>query len=99
MVLTIDDPGEMKALQEYLATKFEIKDFGQFFFGEIEVVRLKCNIYLSQRNVLDILIETGMLACKLAETLIEMNHKLVVSIDQILTDKGKYHQLVGQLIF
>lgn len=28
MVLTGDDPCEMKALQEYLATKFEMKDLG-----------------------------------------------------------------------
>ena len=39
MVLTGDDPGEMKALQEYLATKFEMKDLRQLkYFLGIEVV-------------------------------------------------------------
>ena len=40
MVLTGDDPCEMKALQEYLATKFEMKDLGQLkYFLGIEVAR------------------------------------------------------------
>ena len=40
-----------------------------------------------------------MLACKPAETPIEMNHKLRVFEDQILTDKGRYQRLVGRLIY
>ena len=48
MVLTGDDPGEMKALQEYLATKFEMKDLGQLkYVSDIEVARSKTSIFLS----------------------------------------------------
>ena len=49
--------------------------------------------------MLDLLIETGMLACKPVEMPIEMNHKLGVFPDQALTDKGRYQQLVGILIY
>ena len=49
MVMTGDDPCEMKALQEYLATKFEMKDLGQLkYFLGIEVARSKHGVLLSQ---------------------------------------------------
>ena len=47
MVLTGDDPCEMEALQEYLATKFEMKDLGQLkYFLGIEGSRSKHRIVL-----------------------------------------------------
>ena len=101
MVLTGDDPCEMKALQEYLATKFEMKDLGQLkYFLGIEVARSKHGVLLSQRKyVLDLLTETGMLGCKPVETPMEMNHKLGIHPDQALTNKGRYQRLVGRLIY
>ena len=49
MVLTGDDPCEMKALQEYLAANFEMKDLGQLkYFLGIEVARSKHGVLLSQ---------------------------------------------------
>ena len=54
-------------------------------------------IFLSQRkHVLDLLAETGMIGCKLADTLIAQNIKLSIHDDQILTDK---EQVVGKLIY
>lgn len=48
MVLTRDDPGERKALQEYLTSKFEMKDLSQLkYFLGIEVSRSKAGIVLS----------------------------------------------------
>ncbi|XP_028101868.1 uncharacterized protein LOC114301153 [Camellia sinensis] len=90
----------MKALQEYLATKFEMKDLGKLiYFLGIEVVRSKHGVFLSQQKyVLDLLTKTGMLGCKPAETPIEMNHKLEILPYQNPTDKGCYQQLVGRLI-
>ena len=101
MVLTGDDPCEMKALQEYLATKFEMKDLGQLkYFLGIEVARSKHGVLLSQRKyVLDLLTEIGMLGCKPIETPMEMNHKLGIIPDQAPTDKGRYQRLVGRLIY
>ena len=101
MVLTEDDPCEMKALQEYLATKFEMKDLGQLkYFLGIEVARSKHGVLLSQRTyVFDLLTETGMLDCKPVETPMEMNHKLGILPDQAPTDRGRYQRLVGRLIY
>ena len=48
MVLIGVDPCEMNALQEYLATKFEMKDLGQLkYFLGIEVERSKHGVLLS----------------------------------------------------
>jgi len=101
MVLTGDDPEEMEKLQQYLATKFEMKDLGQLrYFLGIEVSRSRQGISLSQRKyVLDLLTETGMLDCKPAETPIEMNQQLGISSVQQLTDKVCYQRLVGKLIY
>jgi hypothetical protein len=49
MVMTKDDPYEMKTLHKYLATKFEIKDLGQLkYVLRIKVARSKKGISLSQ---------------------------------------------------
>ena len=91
----------MKALQEYLATKFEMKDLGQLkYFWGIEVARSKHGVLLSQpKYVLDLLTETGMLYCKPVETPMEMNYKLGILPDQAPTDKGRYQRLVRRLIY
>ena len=101
MILTGDDSEEMKTLQEYLSAEFEMKDLGQLkYFLGIEVARSKQGISLSQHKyVLDLLSETGMLACKPVETPIQMNHRLGILPDQIPTDIGRYQRLVGKLIY
>ncbi|CAN6719358.1 unnamed protein product [Malus baccata var. baccata] len=101
MVVTGNDPEEKAALQKYLASEFEMKDLGalKYFLG-IEVARSQQGIFLSQRKyVLDILTETGMLACKPADSPIELNHKLGEYPDQIPTNKERYQRIVGKLIY
>ena len=49
--------------------------------------------------MLDLLAETGMLACKPVDTLMEMNHKLGLAENQMPADKGCYQSLVGKLIY
>ena len=49
--------------------------------------------------MLDLLTETGMLACKLVETPIEMNHRLGIFSDQVPIDMARYQRLVGRLIY
>ena len=83
MVVTGDDIEEIKRLQNYLSSEFEMKDLGglKYFLG-IEVARSCDGIYLSQRKyMLDLFSEIGMLACKSTETPIVQNHYLEIYQD------------------
>ena len=53
-----------------------MKDLGKLkYFLGIEVARNKeCIMLIQIKYVLDLLAETGMLDCKLVDTLIEQNH-------------------------
>ncbi|XP_070040773.1 uncharacterized mitochondrial protein AtMg00810-like [Nicotiana tomentosiformis] len=101
VVLTSNDTEEIKKLQKYLVTMFEMKDLGQLqYFLGIEVSRSNLGISLCQRKyVLDLLTETGMLTCKSVETPMEMHHLLEISSDQSLVDIGRYQRLVEKLIY
>ena len=70
MVVTRNDPEESKALQKYLSEEFEMKDLGSLkYFLRIEVSRSNRGFFLSQRKyALDVLQETGMLACQPVDT-------------------------------
>ena len=89
MIITGNDNEEIIELQRHLAKEFEIKNLGglKYFLG-IEVARSKHGIFLSQRKyILDLLVETGMLECKPADTPIAQNEKLSIHDHQIPTDK------------
>ncbi|BFG38701.1 hypothetical protein CerSpe_249750 [Prunus speciosa] len=101
MIITGDDTEDIDKLKHYLSTEFEMKDLGglKYFLG-IEVARSQQGIFLSQRKyVLDLLNETGMLACKPADTPIVQNHNLEILPDQVPTNKDRYQRLVGRLIY
>ncbi|KAI5323903.1 hypothetical protein L3X38_032976 [Prunus dulcis] len=98
MIVTGDDQAEMQNLQKYLASEFKMKSLGdlKYFLG-IEVARSKHGIFLSQRKyILDL---TGMLDCKPVDTPSEQNHKLGLYPDEVHTDKERYQQFVGKLIY
>ena len=101
MVVTGNDPDERKALHSYLSSEFEMKDLDhlKYFLG-IEVSRYDKGIFLSQRKyALDLLQETGMSACQLADTLVEEGLKLCVETNQVLVDKGRYQRLIRRLMY
>lgn len=101
MVVTGNDTEEIGRRQEYLSSEFEMNDLGglKYFLG-IEVARSQEGICLSQRKyTLDLLAETGMLACKPTETPIVQNHHLAIYPDQVPTNKETYRRLVGKLIY
>jgi hypothetical protein len=101
IILTGNDVEEKMNLKTYLAKEFEIKDLGELkYFLGIEVARSRNGIFISQRKyVLDLLKETGMLGCKPIDTPIDQNHRLGVSDDDALVEKGRYQRLVGRLIY
>ncbi|VVA37399.1 PREDICTED: Retrovirus-related Pol poly from transposon, partial [Prunus dulcis] len=101
IIMTGDDIKEINKLKIHLAKEFDIKDLGtlRYFLG-IEVAHSKEGIFVSQRKyVLDLLTETGMLACKPADTPIEQNHRLGKQTDDTAVDRGRYQRLVGKLIY
>lgn len=101
MIVTGNDSEEQKALQKYLAHEFEMKDLGplKYFLG-IEVLRSTKGMVLTQRKyTLDLLKETGMLACSPVSTPMIENVKLGIFPDQVPTDKGRYQRLVGRLMY
>jgi uncharacterized protein (DUF2164 family) len=100
IVLTNNDPTEMKRIKASLAIEFEMKDLGELrYFLGIEAARSKKGVVLSQQKyVLDLLNDTGMLGCRPASTPIDPNHKLIGGIgDQV--DRGQYQRLVGRLLY
>ena len=57
-------------------------------------------IFLSQRKyALDLLQETGILACQPTDTPVEEGLKLCVKTNQVPVDKGRYQRLVGKLMY
>ena len=69
IILTRDNLAELERLNNFLAKEFEIKDLGtlQYFLG-MEFARSKEGIFVSQRKyTIDLLIEIGLLGCKLAK--------------------------------
>ncbi|KAK3037179.1 hypothetical protein RJ639_031066 [Escallonia herrerae] len=101
MVVTGNDPEEREALQGHLSREFKMKDLGplKYFLG-IEVSRSKKRIFLSQRKyALDLLRETGMLACQPVDTPVEEGLKLRIESNQVPVDKGRYQRLVGRLMY
>jgi hypothetical protein len=83
MIVKGNDEERIPELQRYLASEFEMKDRGELkYFLGIKVYRSKLGIFLSQRKyILDLLVEIGMLDCKLVDTLIIQNHYLVEYLD------------------
>ncbi|RVX09717.1 Retrovirus-related Pol polyprotein from transposon RE2 [Vitis vinifera] len=75
------------------------KDLGKLkYFLRIEITQSSFGVVLSQRKyALDILEETGMLDCKLVDTPMDLNVKLVLGQGEPLGDLGRYRRLVGKL--
>ena len=78
MIIIGNNEEEISDLKKKSFMEFEMKDLGnlKYFLG-IEVLRSRQGIFINQKKyILDLLAETGMLNCKPAETLINVNHRL-----------------------
>lgn len=101
IILTGNDEIEMEKIKRKLAADFEIKDLNllRYFLG-MEVAHNRSGISVSQRkHTLDLLKETGMMRCKLADTPIDPKMKFDELGDQTPVDKGRYQHLVEKLIY
>ena len=79
----------MSIVKKKLANDFKIKDLGslKYFLG-MEFARSKSDILVNQRKyILDLLKETGLLGCRIAETPIEQNLKLEVATKKDVKEK------------
>ncbi|XP_020245041.1 uncharacterized protein LOC109823167 [Asparagus officinalis] len=100
IVITRDDAEEILWLKKKLEEEFEVKDLRQLkYFLGIKIARSRKGIVFSQRKfALDLLLETGMLGCKVATTPIKQNHKMCAEGGDPVS-KEQYQRLVGRLIY
>ena len=80
IVITGSDHDGIQKLKQHLFSHFQTKDLGKLkYFLWIEIAQSNSGLIMSQKKyVLDILEETGMLDCKLVDTLMDPNVKLVL---------------------
>ncbi|RVW99739.1 Retrovirus-related Pol polyprotein from transposon TNT 1-94 [Vitis vinifera] len=99
IVITGNDQDGIQKLKQHLFTHFQTKDLGKLkYFLGIEIAQSSSGVVLSQRKyALDILEETGSLDCKLVDTPMDPNVKLVPGQGEPLGDPGRYRRLVGKL--
>ena len=79
IVITGSDQDGIQKFKQHLFSHFHTKDLGKLkYFLGIEVAQSNFEVVISQRKyTLDILANTSMLDCKLVDTLMDPNFKLV----------------------
>ena len=98
IVITGNDQDGIQKLK-HLFSHFQTKGLGKLkYFLGIEIAQSNVDVVKSQRKyVLDILEETGMLDCKLVDTPMDPNVKLVPKQGELQRDPGRYQRLVEKL--
>ena len=99
IVITGSDQDGIRKLKQHLFNHLQTKDLVKLkYFLAIKIAQSNSGVVMSQRKyVLDILEETGMLDCKLVDTPMDPNVKLVLGQGEPLQDPGRYRRLVGRL--
>ncbi|KAH9783514.1 hypothetical protein KPL71_009336 [Citrus sinensis] len=101
IILTGDFEEELQFLKQRLAHEFDIKDLGNLMYSlGMEIARSREGIAVTQQKyVLDLLMETGMLGCKPADTPMDSSKKFGTESESVPVDRGRYQRLVGRLIY
>ena len=99
IVIRGNDQDGIQKLKQHLFTHFQTKDLRRLkYFLGIEIAQPSSGVVLSQRKyALDILEETGMLDCKLVDTRMDPNVKLVPRRGESLGDPRSYRRLISKL--
>ena len=95
IIITDSDHDGIRKLKQHLFNHFQTKDLGilKYSLG-IEIAQSNSRVAMSQRKyVLDILEETGVLDCKLVDTPMDPNVKLVLGQREPLRDLGSYRDI------
>ena len=99
IVITCSDQAGIQKLKQHLFNHFQTKDLRKLkYFLGIEVAQSNSNAVISQRkHTLDTLVDTGMLDCKLVDTPMDPNVKLLQGQGEHLRDPRRYRRLIGKL--
>ena len=102
IVIASNDDNEVEQLKANLREVFKLRDLGslKFFLG-LEIARSSKGISICQRKyILELLEETGLMACKPASIPMDPNVKLFSDKDQpILDDPTVYRRMVGRPMY
>ncbi|XP_073219786.1 uncharacterized protein [Cicer arietinum] len=101
LLLAGDDMNEITRLKSVLHSKFSIKDLGvvKYFLG-FEIARNSKGISVCQRKyALDLLEDTGLLACKPSSTPMDPTLKLHTTSGDPLSDPTVFRRLIGKLFY
>ena len=101
IVITGPSHDAIATLKFFLSSQFKLKDLGtlKYFLG-LEIARSSTGIVLSQRHyALQILEDTGLLACKLANVPMDPKIQLNSTNGTPLPDPSQYRRLIGRLLY
>ena len=92
---------EIQRVKTHLHNSFSIKDLGTFlYFLGFEISRSPSSIVLNQRKYcLDLLSNSGLLACKPASSPMEPSYPLSESEGSLLLNQGEYRRLIWRLLY
>ncbi|XP_058222244.1 uncharacterized mitochondrial protein AtMg00810-like [Rhododendron vialii] len=101
LLVTGNDLLSIRRLQEFLSSKFQLKNLGKLkYFVGIEVARSAKGIFINQRKyVLDILADAGQSGCCPASSPMEQHLKLSTDFGDPISDPSSYRWLIGRLIY
>ncbi|CAA7043502.1 unnamed protein product [Microthlaspi erraticum] len=102
IIITSNCDADVDQLKEDLKKAFRLRDLGalRYFLG-LEIARSKRGIYVCQRKyVLELLEDTGLLACKPSSIPMDLSIKLVQdSQEPVIDDVKLYRRLVGKMMY
>ena len=100
ILIASNDVVAVNTFKLFLDNKFKLKDLGtlKFFLG-LEVARTTKGISLCQRKfTFELLLDTGLLACKPSNVPMDQSLKLSCSSGDSVPDSSLYRRLIGKLL-
>ncbi|XP_057953947.1 uncharacterized mitochondrial protein AtMg00810-like [Malania oleifera] len=100
MIITSDDTFGIHELKQFLCQQFEMKDLGSLsYFFDLEVSPTFDGFSLTQaKYASDLLTRVGLIYCKIADSLPELNIKLRPTDGELLPDATHYRQLGNSFV-